>query len=357
MLVGGIVAAIALTGGGEKEQAASPAASGPGPSTSPTASASPSPTELPPPTGLSGPYNVAVKVAKLGSKIIGVRVGQTRHSSWLLSTDCSERPCTLHLIGETRDGSKIDATGPFNGQTVKGSATASLRCVSGTTTLFEFKQTHGSFTIHVTESERVAGIPQASAFRGSISFAWAPPAGKATTGCEATSETDTVTGQLRSIPLPEPLPAGAPTPPVSDGAVAGAWDATLHVEAARGLDDRKTGDDLDRLFVFIPSCTKAGTCGLKLIRESGGGIAASELAPEGSGRYSETNHQKIACGDGTAVFAESVSVAVDDARLVGGIWRATSISGTFATKVTPTEGTKGCQRTLERDRISGTLQS
>jgi hypothetical protein len=370
VLVGGIVAAIALTGGGGTKQearpstgpgTARPAASGSGPATShgpsPAPSTSASPAELPPPTGLSGPYNVAVKVAKLGSKIRGIRIGETRHSSWLLSTDCSKRPCTLHLIGETRDGSKIDATGPFVGRTVKGSATAGLRCVSGTSTLFEYDQTHGSFTIHVTQSERVAGIPQASAFRGSISFAWAPPAGKSTPGCEATSETDTVTGELQAIPLPEPLAPGAPVPPVSDGAVVGSWDTTLHVEIATGLVDRKPGDDLNRLFVFIPKCTKAATCGLKLIRESGDGISTSELTASGGGRYSERDHQKVACGSGTAVFSQAISVAVADARLIGGVWRATSFSGAFTTKVTPSAGTKGCRRTLEKDRLSGTLQA
>jgi hypothetical protein len=285
-------------------------------------------------------------------------VGQTRHSSWLLSTDCSSQPCILHLIGETRDGSKIDGTGPFRGRSVKGSATAGLRCFNSATsqTLFEFDQTHGSFTIHVTNLSRDASVPQATAFKGSISFAWAPPAGQSIAGCGATSETDSVTGTLRPVPLPEPLPSGAPTPPVSDAAVVGSWATTLHVETAKGIEGKKVGDDVGRLFEFLPKCANGSSCGVTLIRESSDGITRNELSAKGGGTYSEVQHSTVTCGSGKADFSQMITLHVRGAQLIGGVWRATTLSGALTIGITPQAGAQGCARSFERDGISGDLQ-
>jgi hypothetical protein len=302
-------------------------------------------------------YNVTVTVGHLGTKITGVHVGQSRHSSWLLSTDCSSRPCTLRLIGETRTGSKVDATGPFEGRTVKGTAEAGLQCqeTSGKV-VFVYDQTGGPFSVHVTKVQRVVGVPQATAFTGSFHFTWVPPAGKGVTGCPRTDETDTVTGVIHPAPEPAPLPPGAPTPPIEDSAVIGTWDTTLHVVAAKGIDGRSRGDDLQRLFSFIPNCDAGEGCALTLVRESGDGVARQVLKPGPGGSYSQVFSTTVDCGDGSATYDQTLTLKVEDAQIVGGVWRATEMSGGFEVTQKPKAGVTGCQPVHELDRISALAQ-
>ncbi len=328
------------------------------PADTPTPTTNPSPSEtVAPPTGLSGVYNVAVKVAHLGSKIVGVHVGQTRNSSWLLSTDCTSRPCTLRLIGESRTGSKIDAVGPFLGRTVRGSADSPLQCqeVNGRV-LFDYDLTSGPFVIHVTNVERVNNIPQATTFEGSFHFTWVPPAGQARPGCEKTDETDTVVGTIRNAPVPTPLPSGAATPPVTDAAVIGTWDTTLHAESVQGIEGRKAGDDFQRLYSFLPSCQAGTGCEITLIREAGDGIVKQELKPGPNGSYAQIFHTTVTCTTGEANYFQKLEMKVKEARLVAGVWRATGMTGVFETRTTPKPGSSGCTRSHELDRITSTAQ-
>jgi hypothetical protein len=380
--VGAVVAAVVLTGGvvfaltrgGDSSptvaqppaptvSAPTSGATSPQPGDSPTASpsgpASPTPTEtLAPPTALSGVYNVTVTVAHLGSKIIGVHVGQTRHSSWLLSTDCASKPCTLRLIGESRTGSKIDATGPFQGRTVKGEAESGLQCQeSSGNVLFVFDQTGGPFSVHVTEVQRVVGVPQATAFKGSFHFTWVPPAGQGVPGCQRTDETDTVTGTIRQAPAPKPLPPGAPTPPVAESAVIGTWDATLHVVAAKNIEGKSPGDDFPRLFSFIPNCSAGVGCAVTLVREAGDGISKQTLQPLPGAKYAEVVTTTVPCGDGSADYVQKLALKVEEAQVIGGVWRATTMSGAFEITSKPQAGVTGCQPQHELDRISATAQA
>jgi hypothetical protein len=302
-------------------------------------------------------YNVTVTVARLGSPIVGVHVGQSRHSSWLLSTDCSSKPCSLRLIGESRTGSKIDATGPFQGRTVKGDAESGLQCQeSSGNVLFVYDQTGGPFSVHVTKVQRVVGVPQATAFTGSFHFTWAPPAGQGVPGCERTDETDTVTGTIRQAPAPEPLAPGAPTPPVADSAVIGTWDANLHVVAAKNIEGKSPGDDLPRLFSFIPNCDAGVGCALTLVREAGDGISKQVLKPKPGGKYSEVINTRVGCGDGAATYVQKLALKVEDAQVVSGVWRATRMSGVFEITQKPEAGVTGCQPLHELDRVSADAQ-
>lgn len=356
------VAAIALTGRHGSTPAAQPSGphSGPGgpTATSPTPSVSPTPTKLPAPTALSGSYKVTVTVAHLGTTIQGVKVGQSSHSNWLLSTDCAKRPCSLRLIGQSRTGEKIDATGPFIGRTVRGHASSPLSCVRSDTgqTLFQFRETGGAFVVHVTDIERVTGVPQATAFRGSFHFTWEPPAGQATPGCQKTDETDTVAGTISKVPVPEPLPSGAATPPVSQGAVAGTWEATLHVKKAEGIPGKKTGQKVKRLYVFIPKCPEGVGCALRLVREGATGISENQLKPGPEGTYTEIIKQTYPCGNGKGHYLQKVQVRVEDAENVAGIWRATRLSGAFVVSNAASPGTKGCTEYREVDGITADAQ-
>ncbi|HEY7283180.1 MAG TPA: hypothetical protein VID47_16460 [Actinomycetota bacterium] len=343
---------------GPQTSAAVPPSTPSSPTDAPTPSTNPSPTQtVAPPTALSGVYNVTVKVAHLGSRIVGVHVGQSRKSSWILSTDCAKRPCALRLIGESRTGSKIDATGPFLGRTVRGSADSGLQCEDNTgRVLFVFDQTGGPFVVHVTNVQRVANIPQATTFEGSFHFTWVPPAGQATTGCEKTDETDTVVGTIRQAPVPAPLPSGAAPPPVADAAMIGTWDTTLHVASVKGMEGRKAGDDLERLYSFLPGCRAATGCQITLIRESGDGIVKQELKPGPDGSYAQIIHTTLTCTSGKASYLQRLVLKVNDAALVAGVWRATRMSGVFETRETPEPGSSGCTASHELDRITGTAQ-
>ncbi len=298
-------------------------------------------------------------MADLGSPIEGVKVGDTSRGSWLLSTHCEARPCSLDLIGSTFFGSRVDATGPFLGRTVHGDADAELFCTDSTTgeTLFTFTQERGDFKARVTNVRRVAGLPQATEFEGSFQFAWVPPPGQATPGCVRTTETDTFTGTIRESPPPKPLPPGAPTPPVAESAVIGTWDAAFHVVKARNVDDKSQGDDLTRVFSFIPKCRAATGCPLTLVRERTSGIGEQTLEPTSDGTYSETLRGQVDCGDGKATYVQTITLKVEDAEVVGGVWRATDMSGAYDFTQTAKPGVTGCKPVRELDRITATPQS
>jgi len=378
LLVIAAIAAIALGGGGSKPEAvassAPPSATGPtasavappttpansSPPASPASPAPPSPTEseLSPPTALSGSYNVKVTVKHLSTTVRGVKVGQSRSSSWILSTDCAARPCDLALIGESRTGEKIDATGPFVGRTVSGQASSPLRCVDSSTgaTTFEYEETVGTFTVHVSDVQRVVGVPQATSFTGAFHFVWEPPPGQNVPGCPKVDETDGVNGSLRKLPSPQPLQPGEQPPPIAEGAVLGTWDTTLHVTKLVNVPNKKVGDDLQRLYVFVPNCREATGCGLTLIRESADGISRNQLQPAADGTYREIINQTFDCGDGKARFSQKLEVRVKEADVVAGVWRATKMTGVFLSNQTPLPGATGCQKVVENDRITSEAQ-
>jgi hypothetical protein len=339
---------------------ASPSASASAsPSPNPSPSPSPSPSEtVAPPTALSGVYGVKVKVAELAPPVSDVHVGDSSRSDWILSTDCAVRPCSLHLIGAGRTGGKIDATGPFQGRTVHGDAASGLFCQDNATgeRLFDFDQTRGDFSVHVSDVRRVDGIPEAVAFTGAFHFTWVPPAGQGTPGCARTDETDTVTGTLREPRQPDPLPAGAPTPPVAQAAVVGTWDSTFHVVKAQNIGDKDRGQDISRVLSFLPKCRAATGCPLTLVREHGTGVAQDKLEPGPDGSYVEHLDGSFDCGDGTSDYRQTIALKVGDAQLVAGVWRATGLSGTYEFESTPKPGTKGCRPQHELDRITATAQ-
>jgi hypothetical protein len=299
-----------------------------------------------------------VTVEDLGSDIEGVNIGDTSEGNWLLSTDCAAPPCSLQLIGATFFGAKIDATGPFRGRTFNGDAQSPLECsdTASGTHIFDFIQTGGQFTVHVTDVRRVAGVPQATAFKGSFDFTWVPPAGQGQPGCEETSETDSFTGTIRETPAPKPLPSGAPTPPVAESAVLGTWNSTFDVIKANNIGDKDKGDHLSRVISFIPKCRAATGCPLTLIRERSDGIGQDKLTPGPDGTYVETLDGSFDCGDGTADYVQKFALKIDDAQLVAGVWRATGLHGTFEYQSTPSPGTKGCRPQHELDRITATAQ-
>jgi hypothetical protein len=301
---------------------------------------------------------VTVTVTDLGSPIEGVSIGDTTDGNWLLSTDCAARPCSLRLIGATFFGAKIDASGPFQGRTFNGDAESALECTdtASGTKIFDFEQTSGQFTVHVTDVRRVAGVPQATAFKGSFDFTWVPPPGQSQPGCEETTETDTFEGTIRETQAPEPLPPGAPTPPVSESAVIGTWDTTFDVVKANNIGDKDKGDQLTRVFSFIPKCRAATGCPLTLIRERSDGIGQDKLLPKPDGSYAETLDGTFDCGDGTADYTQTLTLKIDDAQLVAGVWRATGMQGTFEYQSTPSPGTKGCKPQHELDLLTATAQ-
>ncbi|HXJ64939.1 MAG TPA: hypothetical protein VNN79_14380 [Actinomycetota bacterium] len=328
-------------------------------STSPTSTPNPSPSEtIEPPTALSGVYGVTVTVAELAPPVTDVHIGDSSRGNWILSTDCAVRPCSLHLIGAGRTGGKIDATGPFQGRSVHGDAASGLFCQDDATGehLFDFEQTRGDFSVRVSDVRRVDGIPEAVAFKGAFHFTWVPPAGQSTPGCQRTDETDTVTGTLREPRQPDPLPAGAPTPPVAQAAVVGTWDSTFHVVKAQNIGDKDRGQDLPRVLSFLPACKAATGCPLTLVREHGTGVAQDKLEPGPDGTYVEHLDGSFDCGDGTSDYRQTISLKVDDAQLVAGVWRATGLSGTYEFDSTPRPGTKGCRPQHELDRIAATAQ-
>ena len=327
LIAAGISAAALAGGGGDPARAGNPSTSAiaspvpvntsvppnttaPGPTTAPDPTTAPSPTptetETAPaaPTSLSGVYSVVVTVEDLGSAIEGVNIGDTSEGKWLMSTDCAARPCSLQLIGATFFGAKIDATGPFQGRTFNGDAQSPLECsdTASGAHIFDFVQTGGEFTVHVTDVRRVAGVPQATAIKGSFDFTWVPPRGGRRPGCEKTSE-----------PTRSPAPSGRHRPPsrCRPGRRHRRWPTqrlsgrgTRPSTSSRPTTWRQGQGRpyLSRVLSFIPKCKAATGCPLTLIRERSDGIGQDKLIPGPDGAYIETLNGSFDCGDGTADY-------------------------------------------------------
>jgi ABC-type transport system substrate-binding protein len=159
-------------------------------------------------------------------------------------------------------------------------------------------------------------------------------------------------------PSPSPSAARTESPPIAAARVEGTWDVTLRLSASLNTVDPLT-PVLRRTYTFAPNCA-SGACSLRMVREAGGACpkapcantvtVASDAAYDGRA-YSGGDTRLIPCfskSDDTLVLADGIrSVStyrftVDAAATIGGVFRATEISGTLATVGTPREDQSSC---------------
>jgi hypothetical protein len=137
-----------------------------------------------------------------------------------------------------------------------------------------------------------------------------------------------------SASSPSPSPSPTPTP-VAAGSILGTWHVVVGTTKATGSYPNKAGDTAERSFTFS-ACASAG-CGATLTTVVPAGPLTLDFNFDGTA-YTAPRIYSQACPDprgGTWNLRGRYSLAVTTASTEGGVFQATTFSGTYIEDTVP----------------------